>query len=643
MEFKKVDIYVISFFVFFAAFFSFACVSSSAFFLDGDTANIANWALRDLYWDIFKVDPIIGKDNVYYLKSHMFIVKSFMGLTGSYIQALKLLMFLQTSLALITTFYMIKGLFRNINILYACIASFLMTMVYVKVPIFECTGFIDLRNVTARATFSIFIPLFILYYFRGKDIRLGRVTVPKIFAIAIAGALISQLHPQTGITVVATIFLHWMLVHRYSMNRKKLLFIAIGAIPFAIGIYFFLDSFSVATFKMGAVRYVITKISELFTTEQYFSQNFFTLNSYWLLQFTFLPYIFVAAIMLFFYRSLPEDAEDRNLFLFLRGIFFCALGMHLFFGFFGYHFLAFSQIGLGQIFMRSTKFVFSILEILALFYILRGRCFIKSRLLHAICSLAIIFCILIMSGTRLDFQHSMLARLFPYVPFIDENNEFKYNVIARLPIIAVLFSILVIGVLSRKKELWKNILILYCSVVMLVLPVMAGAVKMKAGDIFDSTAGLGSWSLLGKISSSRCAVELNSFEDAKKWVAANTSPGAMIFMMIKPSDGQRFKIAALRPGVGDAEDGCIQNLDSPLKIELEAFYQSLKKQPENADLIIGKKMNEFSCKILLVHKMMFPDIEKALDKKLPLVHSNECYNIYANQPDNRTTKIGNLL
>jgi len=50
MEFKKADIAVIAFFIFFAMLFSFVCVSSSAFFLDGDTSNVANWWISTGMW-----------------------------------------------------------------------------------------------------------------------------------------------------------------------------------------------------------------------------------------------------------------------------------------------------------------------------------------------------------------------------------------------------------------------------------------------------------------------------------------------------------------------------------------------------------------------------------------------------------------
>ena len=455
---KKQDIGIILFFVLFAGFFAFVSVSSSVFFLDGDTANIGNWAMRDLYAADFKNDPIIAHDNVYYLKPHMFIIESFMVLTGSYVHALKLLMFLQISLTLITTYYMIRAFFRNISSFTAALSAFFIAVVYIKAPIFECNGFIDLRNVTARATFSIFIPLILLYYFKGKDIQFPKFKVPRIFVIAFAGAILAQFHPQTGITVIATLFVHWLLTRRRVMTRKKMLLAVAGLIPFAIGIYFFLDSYSRTNFGKGALAYTIEKVVELFTSDQQFSARFFDLNSFWLLQFTFLPYVFTAAILLFFIRSLPEDEDDRKLFVFLRGLFFIALALHIVLGFAGYNFMTLGAMGIDSIFMRSTKFVLLLTELLALFYVLKGRCFVKSRTLYYLSSAAVIFCLFTMSGSRLDLQHETLARIFSYVPVIDETNDVKYNVIFKLPLIALLLFILMMTAFKWKNEFWKKVL-----------------------------------------------------------------------------------------------------------------------------------------------------------------------------------------
>ncbi|OGV34204.1 MAG: hypothetical protein A2020_04265 [Lentisphaerae bacterium GWF2_45_14] len=627
MKIREADITAIAFFILFAAFFSFISVSSSVFFLDGDMCNIANWAIKALHGENFKCDPIIAQDNVYYLKPHMFMIETLMKLTGSYISALKLLMFTQISLTLISMFYVLKGLFRNINTLQSVIASFFITMVYIKAPVFECNGFIDLRNATARATFGIFMPLFVLYYFKGKDILIKGFILPPIFIIAAAGAVISQLHPQTGITVIVTIFIHWMIVKRSRMNRKMLTLIAIGAIPFGIGIYLFLNSFTTSMFDTDALSYTIKKVTELFIKDQDFAAKFFNMNSFWLLQFTFLPYVFAALIMLFFIKTVPEDKDDKKLFVFLRGIFFTALSLHVLMGFAGYHFVALSQMGISSIFMRSTKFVLFLLELLALFYVLKGRCFVKSRPLYFLSAAAIIFCLFTMSGSRLDIQPKTLTWLFPHVN-IDETNDVKYNVILKIPLIAFLLIILTMTAIGRKKELWKNVLIIYCSIVMLFMPFASSSVKMKIGDILDATAGLGSWNILEKFTSSRCAAELRSFEDAKEWVVSNTASGTMIFTMVRPSDGQRFKIASLRPGFGDLGDGCITNTGKKLRKELSVFYDDIGKRPADAARVIKEKMKKYNCKVLLVHKEVFPDIGAVLDKELPLAHANECYNIY---------------
>ena len=271
-----------------------------------------------------------------------------------------------------------------------------------------------------------------------------------------------------------------------------------------------------------------------------------------------------------------------------------------------------------------------LMELLALFYILKGRCFVKSQILYYLSSGAIIFCLFTMSGSRLDIQHETLAWIFSYVPVIDESNDVKYNVIFKLPLIGLLLFILVMTTLKWKKELWKSVLVVYCSMVMIFMPFVSTAVKMKVGDILDSTAGLGSWSLLEKLTSSSCASELRSFEDAKKWVVANTKPGTMIFTMMKPSDGQRFKIAAIRPGLGDPEDGCIMNTGKHLRNELNDFYEKLahSKIPETKLQLIIEKIQKYNCRVIIVHKALFPEIISALDGKLPLAHTNKCYNIY---------------
>lgn len=614
----------------FAGFFSFISVSSSVFFLDGDIANVGNWALRDLYFSDFKNDPIIAKDSAYYLKPHMFMVEAFMKLTGSYTMALKLLMFLQISLTMVTTYYMICGLFSNIKNYWAAAASLFITMVYIKVPVFECNGFVDLRCASARSTFCIFIPLILLYYFRGHDIRVKNFNIPRIFVIAAATAVLAQFHPQTGITVMATLFIHWLIIKRNTFTVRKLLLFAAGMIPFAVGIYFFLDSFSRVTFKTEAFSFALSRLTELFTSKQYFCESFFNLNSFWLLQFTFLPYIFIALIMIFFIKALPEDADDRKLFVFLRAFFFIALSMHLILGFAGYNFLTLASMGMDSIFMRSTKFVLFLAELLALFYVLKGRCFVKSPWLHGVSSFAIVFCLFSMSSSRLDLQHETLARIFAYVPCIDDTNDIKYNVIFKLPIIGLLIFILLMAVLTRKPELWKRILVIYCIALLFLMPFASKAVKMKMGEICDSTAGLGSWYLLEKLNpASTCASELSSFEDSAKWIKTNTPRGTMVFTMMRPSDGQRFKIAAMRPGLGDPNDGCITGGGDEFMKEIDEFYKKLEgAQGETIFTVLDEKLKKYDCKVIVVYKDIFPGTVSVLNGKLKLAHSNKCYNIY---------------
>ncbi len=356
---------IIVFFVF-SIIYSFILTGNSYLSLGSDTSIIGLISYSDIYRDHFSVDPILSNSSFTYIPSHIIILKALVKVTDSYLFSLKLILFFQVFLTLLTNYILFYWLFKKLSFLQVISLSFLITMTFVMLPFGDCVGFAGIDTAFPRSTFGIFTPLILLFYFFDRPINLFKKSVPNIIVLSFAAGLLVNIHAQSGIYMFTVLLIHWTIFRAKKLKNLQVILLAL--------IIFLVTS---ASFLIPFILRNISSIHGFLTNEyvEYFwNQAVLRRQMLWLLKLTFIPSCVTFLIVTFiFTKNVNKNLGSKAVFSFLKTLFITAyivdiIGALLF----GYIFIGNEDL-LVRPFIRTERLVFYLVELLVVFFIVNGK------------------------------------------------------------------------------------------------------------------------------------------------------------------------------------------------------------------------------------------------------------------------------
>jgi len=144
-------------FLVFSFLYIFITSTKSYWYLGNDTSHIGVQALSKHYTEIFKNDPVFTGPSFYYIPLYLSLVRGLESLTSDYLISLQIILFLQIFLGLFASYLLLKRLLPDSNVLIHAVLSWLITMIYIKLPFGESCGFMGISSVIPRNVFGILI------------------------------------------------------------------------------------------------------------------------------------------------------------------------------------------------------------------------------------------------------------------------------------------------------------------------------------------------------------------------------------------------------------------------------------------------------------------------------------------------------
>ncbi|OGV45662.1 MAG: hypothetical protein A2017_19970 [Lentisphaerae bacterium GWF2_44_16] len=651
------------FFFIFSCLYCFVLIDRSFYNLSGDNLNIGTIVYHLLYSDNFSGEFVRIYKGSYYLPLFVNLVTLIQKHTDNYILTLQIVLFLQLFLSLLTTSYMIKTLFDGIGGLKNALLTLLISMSFVMLPCGEMIGFGTLYSAVARYFYSIFTPLLIVFYYKYEEISISGKKIPSIVIIGAVSGILINLHPPSAITTYSVFLFHWFFYRSGFFSNFKisfypsmikctssvLLFLVLSSIysiPFVEYSRQMEKAPAAALVKMQknisgtdknrtektehipdgekneTIQSIINrdtssadadKIKNLadFSLYVYFNLKTFL---FFLRQISFLAFIIPFIYFVFLFRKKDISALPQSqLLIFLRSLFItgfiiCALGNIIAMNIkFGPYFEAFQ---------RADRFLFLIFELLVIYLIFYGKSLVNSKVLYYFSACGLLFFWICLSKTKGLFQYNIISKVFPKIKIDTEIQTLAVNL---LIIIAVVISIFIYHSNIFKKNISRKILLFTLLPVLYLWPLLSGGILTSVNHLLYSFNGLGAWSVIGKISSSKAHEKEEAFRKTCDWIRANTPVNSkMLFFDRKKS--QNFKLCCRRDGICSPDEvGILPYIASNIK----KIYDSDSK---NISSEILKLVSKYKLQYVLLCKEDSDDIN--FPDNMKLLYDSKYYSFY---------------
>lgn len=649
------------FFLIFSFLYCFILIDRSFYNLSGDNLNIGAILYHLLYPDNFPNDLIRINKGTYYLPCFVEPMRLIQEHTGNYILSLQIILFFQLFFSLLTTSYMVKALFEGIDGIKNVLLTLLISMTLVLLPCGEMIGVGTLFSAVARYSYSIFTPLLIIFYYKYENISISGRKIPSIIIIGALSGLLINLHPPSAITTYSVFLFHWFFYRSGISDNFRgsffpvtincaysiLLFLCLSlfySVPYVEYGYFAKGDKEVTTLSQAikpppapspatpeaagqsapqtisstpvptAPLLSMDKIKNLssFRPRMCFKlENFL----FFIKHITFLAFIipFIYFVCLFRKKDIAH-LPNAPLLIFLRSLFITGfilsalgnlLGVNINFG------------PYFEAFRRADRFLFLVFELLAIYVILYGKGFIRNKLLYYAGAGGILFFWICLSKTKGIFQYNILSRVLPWADISPGPQTFAVNL---LIIIAVLISIAVYRLKIFSANISRALLILALLPVLYIWPVLSGGIPVTLNHILYSCNGIGSWALMGKITSSKAYEMTKDFETTCGWLRKNTPANSRILYFDREKS-QNFKLCSKRNGM------C--TVDEVGFIPSTAYYLGLLYDSSDTDLpeALVKFSDKYKLQYILISKRDVPEFKTP--SSMRLLYDSKYYSIFS--------------
>ncbi|OGV50887.1 MAG: hypothetical protein A2X49_05585 [Lentisphaerae bacterium GWF2_52_8] len=563
----------------FAALYSFVLIDHSFYLLSGDNLTLGSLVLPQIHPDIFSNDLAKLFVSSYYLPVFTSFLTWLCKLSGTYTLALQMMLFLILWATLLSTHWMLRGLFQKTKTIVIIAFTLLLSMSFVLLPSGEIIGFGGLHSTLARYLFGIFLPLLILFWYKHETVSLWGHKISSLVPIGAVLGLLVSVHPQSAIISFFVIGVHWTICRAsWKKNWHETIntvlcggfcfaiCMASYAYPYVVNVY--LDKKPILGEK--SLNLNIEEISKKIEVEfgrgikeiedKYGAEalsntglkgirNFFFYKIRWdavYQEFFFLPFLIPFLLLLLWPREEAPTWPDPDLWRFLKALFLIGFLINI-----AGSFLQ-ENILMGPLFLafkRMDRLLFFILELMGVYFLFYGKALGLGQRLRWVLSFAMLFYWLTLTKTHCRFQYDFLAKIWPGHSLSLTCQTLIFNFV-----IAVIFcSLLLFYRFSlQTRAISKSLMAWFLIASFLSWPFFSGGIITAAGFALDSLNGIGSWSLVAKFTRSQAADRIKSFDETAVWVRANLAKDVRCFFL--DDNAHALKLACLRSGLGDKHE-----------------------------------------------------------------------------------------
>ena len=350
-------------FFLFSAIYSFSSWTGDSYLhLGNDTSFQGLLSYHRVYKETFSDDPILSNLGIYYTPTHIMILTTLLKATDSFMLSLKIFLFFQLFLTLISNCILLRTLFNRSSLIENVLLSLLIAVPFVMLPYGCSVGFGGIGFVEARNTFGILTPLLLLSYYRDQPINIFNRKFPNIVLLGFVFGLLVNIHPPSGINIFAVLLIHWA-IFRAKKFGDVLIIIAASIIFLATS----------ATFLYPYMQFEFNKVAmsgELVEYSRSIKDRFRSLL--WLLELSYIPFfITLLLVVLGFGKKIYENLESKDLFHFLKTLFIVAYIVEITGAFLWGNVSFMGRIAYPL--MRTERFAFYLLELLIVFSVVYGK------------------------------------------------------------------------------------------------------------------------------------------------------------------------------------------------------------------------------------------------------------------------------
>lgn len=363
--FKKA---ILTFFLF-SIVYSFFIQGDSYLSLGNDASVIGLRSYKHVYQENYINDPILSNPSFYYPPLHLMIIRILLKATDSYVFTLKIILFFQVFLSLITNYILIHSLFGRLSFLKIISLSYLITIPFVMLPYGEFVGFKGIWSALARSSFGIFVPLLFLFYYKNQPINIHNRNVSNIIALCFFLGVLVNLHPPLGINMFVVFLLHWSFFR--AKKNKDLQLMLLATIIF------------LATSASFVFPYLLQKLNntqELLNIEYvkyFFNAKAPHIQTLWFYKLTFIPTSVVFLLVIAgFCRKLNENPNFKHVFHLLKTLFIVAYIVDLFGALIYARVSGMSNQIISLIIyplIRTERFLFYLAQLLIVYFLVNGK------------------------------------------------------------------------------------------------------------------------------------------------------------------------------------------------------------------------------------------------------------------------------
>jgi hypothetical protein len=275
--------------------------------------------------------------------------------------------------------------------------------------------------------------------------------------------------------------------------------------------------------------------------------------------------------------------------------------------------------------MRGSRVAFFFMEILAVYFILYGKNYIRSRKTHLLLSIGILFFLFMLSDSRLEINSGFLDAIPGFINLTQIEETLLLRLMSILGFIAL-------AILIAVKKGNAYILAGYCSAMLFIWPLLCGTLKMKAGEIMDQTYAFGSWRLASKFTNSTNAYEIDQYAELIDWTRKSSRQNDFFYTFVSETLGQKLKLATLRPGLGDLRDNSLYCKDGArLAIIMERIIKEFSAK-DNKYKIFKETLKKYNVNYIVIDKELYGNVVDKLSN-MPVAFQNKKYIVYTANSD----------
>jgi hypothetical protein len=238
--------------------------------------------------------------------------------------------------------------------------------------------------------------------------------------------------------------------------------------------------------------------------------------------------------------------------------------------------------------------VFTIIELLALWFLVNGaKCGLRKAEWLTL-SAGILFFWITLSATKASFQYEILSPLkkLTWMP-LD-----RQTLVVNAVIAAVILAAVLLFALNRSRaELSRRTLIVCLALTAFLWPLMSGGPLVAASTAMNTLNGMGTWTVAAKFTKSKAAEKIAAYDDISAWIRQNTPATVRIFTLDNDR-AQNLKLSGLRSGCGKFDEIGFADLS----VDIDKFYADAQSQEPEAAARTARLLDRLGISLILASK-----------------------------------------